>query len=170
VRATGISARAIVAAAAVTGLAACSGGVELAPSGKGLPVVTVDFTAAAEPGSVHTSTVHVTNPGPGDISRLAVSFALVGAPSSEGLPHPIVGPGRDRSTGDVVTVQPRPLSLSADGAVYRFDGLAEGGSVTLRFRLRVPEQPGIAANSVTVYDDADPSRARGARLETRVEG
>ena len=150
-------------------LAGCfSSGAELSSSGKALPVVTVDFVAVAQPGSVHTSALAIDNPGPGDISSLVVTFARVGAPAAEGLPNPIVDPGRGPDSGTVVDVRPRPSAASPD-VFYRFGPLPEGESITISFDLRVPEELGPAANSVTVYDDADPGRARGVRLETTVE-
>jgi hypothetical protein len=156
----------VLAALALALPAACFGGAELSASGKGLPVVTVDFPARARPGSVGTASVHVTNPGPGAIGRVTVAFARVGAPSAQGLPEPIVG---GSPAAGVVAVRPRPSSVSADGAVYRFGPLAEGASRIIEFDLRVPRGGGVFANSVTVYDDAEPDRAGGARLETRVE-
>jgi hypothetical protein len=156
---------------ALGALGACyRGGAELTPSGEGLPQVSADFPAEAAPGSVHSAPVRVANPGPGDIERLAVAFARVGAPAAEGLPHPLVDPGTSPESGIVVGVEPRPQSVSADRVVYRFGPLAEGDSVLIRFRLRVPRRPGIAATSVTAYDDVDPARARGVRLETTVRG
>jgi hypothetical protein len=142
----------------------------LTPSGEGLPQVAVEFPATSSPGSVHTAAVEVANPGPGDIERLAVSFALVGAPAVEGLPKTLIGAAGGERANSVLEVSPRPESVSPDGAVYRFDGLAEGESVTIEFELRVPRTPGPAANSVVVADESDPARARGARLETTVAG
>jgi hypothetical protein len=162
-----IRARAVALAVAVLAPAGCwRGASDLSPSGKGEPELGIEFPASAAPGSVHTARLRVTNPGPGDISRVAVSFALVGAPAAQGLPAPVVDAGRPRA---VVSVSPRPTSVSPDGVVYRFGALPEGGSMTIEFGLRVPRRRGLAANSVTVYDDVDPSRARGVRLETTVE-
>jgi hypothetical protein len=141
----------------------------LAPSGKGLPQVVVDFPATSNPGSVHTARLEVTNPGPGDIGRLAVSFALVGAPAAQGLPTPVVAAARRGRRTSVLAVSPRPTSVGSNGVVYRFAALPEGEVATIAFRLRVPRAEGQAANSVTVYDELDPSRARGVRLETTVK-
>lgn len=146
----------------------CAAGPSLTPSGKGWPVVTVTFPSSARPGSIHTATVRVDNPGPGDIGSLVVAFADVGAPSAEGLPTPIVSPGRHGSPG-VVRVHPRPTATSPDGVIYRFGAVAEGSTTTVDFELAVPTTLGTAANSVTAYDAAEPDRARGARLETKVE-
>jgi hypothetical protein len=141
----------------------------LSASGEGLPQVAVEFPETSAPGSVHTAALEIVNPGPGDIERLAVSFALVGAPAAQGLPVTLVGAAGGGRRDTVLGVSPRPMSVSPDGVVYRFEGLAEGESVTIEFELRVPDTPGVAANSVIVSDDSDPSRARGARLETTVE-
>src|SRR5918999_5708852 len=140
----------------------------LSPWGEGLPQVAVEFPAMSAPGSVHTAALEVANPGPGDIGRLAVSFALVGAPAAEGLPATLIGAAGGGRAQSVLAVSPRPMSVSPDGAVYRFGGLEEGESLTIEFELRVPRTPGVAANSVVVSDDSDPARARGARLETTV--
>jgi hypothetical protein len=145
------------------------GGAELSPSGKGLPQVTVAFPNHTAPGSIHRARLQVRNPGPGAIARVVVSFALVGAPAAEGLPTPLVD-ASGRGGRSVMEVSPRPTSVSPDGVVYRFDELPEGGSLAIDFRLRVPRRPGAAANSVTVYDDVDPTRARGVLLKTQVGG
>jgi hypothetical protein len=162
--------RSVIVLAALALAPACFGGAaELSESGQGLPVVSIDFPATASPHSVHPAALRVVNPGPGDIARLVVAFARVGAPAAEGLPHPLVDPGRSGESGSVMGVTPRPASVSEDGVVYRFGPLAEGRSVVIRFRVRVPRAPGPAANSVTIYDDVDPGRARGVRLETIVQ-
>jgi hypothetical protein len=161
--------RAAIVAIALFAMPACfSSGAELSDSGKGLPEVTVNFSTTAEPGSVHTARLSVSNPGPGDISSIVVAFARVGAPAAEGLPNPLVDPGETADSGAVVDVRPHPASASAD-VQYRFGPLQEGDSTTILFDVEVPEDPGPAANSVTVYDAADPGRARGVRLETSVE-
>ena len=142
----------------------------LSSSGKGLPEVAIEFPESTSPGSVHTAALQVANPGPGDIERLAVAFALVGAPAAEGLPSSLIRAAGGGRRDSVLGVSPDPTSVSPDGAVYRFEGLNEGESVTIEFELRVPRASGVAANSVVVSDDSDPSRARGARLETRIAG
>jgi hypothetical protein len=158
------------AAALLAAAPACWRGGELTESGKGLPVVAVDFPQNAAPGSVQTAVLSVENPGPGDIARVVVTFVRVGAPAAEGLPNPIVDPGRSPDSGEVVGVHPEPRSVSPDGLAFRFGALGEGEEMTIEFDLRVPEVAGIAANSVTVYDDLEPPRARGVRLETTVQG
>jgi hypothetical protein len=166
----GLVRRAATLAVLVGLAAACaSGTTELSPSGKGLPQLEVDFIARARGGSVHTSELTVRNPGPGDIATLAVSFARVGAPAAEGLPNPLVDPGLGPTSGTILRVRPRPASAAHD-VVYRFGSLAEDGSMTISFRVRVPQRPGPAASSVMVYDDTEPERASGVRLETVVEG
>ena len=159
----------VLVAVSLLATPACfSSSAELSESGKGLPEVTVEFPAETRPGSSHPAALEVTNPGPGDISSVVVTFARVGAPAAEGLPNPIVDPGRGPDSGTVAAVDPPPSASSRD-VMYRFGPLAEGDSATITFELEVPRTPGPAANSVTVYDAADPGRARGVRLETMVE-
>ncbi|MFN2489926.1 MAG: hypothetical protein ABR529_09360 [Actinomycetota bacterium] len=150
-------------------ITACSGRAELTPSGKGLPGASVRFPSRTEPGSVHTATLTVDNPGPGDIATLAVSFGRVGGPAAQGLPNPLVDPGRTPDSGSIVAVRPAPTGAAPD-VVYRFGPLSEEGTTTIEFEVRVPRAPGFAASSVTVYDDVEPTRARGLPLETTVEG
>jgi hypothetical protein len=140
----------------------------LSESGRGLPDVTVQFPDRTGPGTVHRALLEVGNPGPGDISNVVVAFARVGAPAAEGLPNPIVDPGRGPDSGTVVDVAPSPERSSKD-VLYQFGSLAEDETTGITFDLRVPQAAGLAANSVTVYDAADPSRARGVRLATTVE-
>lgn len=156
--------------AAVALLPGCFGpDPNVTETGKGRPIVSVGFAAQSAAGSVSTATVRVRNPGPGDMARIVVAFAYVGpAAGGEELPTPIVGPALRRKLSAVVKVHPEPRARSRDRVVYVFDGLAEGESAILHFDLRVPDEPGIAANSVTVYDGDDPERAAGGRLETLV--
>ena len=149
-------------------LGGCFGGAELSPSGEGLPRASITFPDSIPPGAVRRAELTVANPGPGDIESLSVDFARVGAPAAQGLPNPIVDPGRGRDSGAVVDVSPRPRRAAPDVS-YGFGPLPEGESVTLSFAVEVPEDPGVAANSVIVYDAADPGRAAGVRLETAVE-
>lgn len=152
-------------------LAACAAGDQgLSPSGEGLPRVSITFPGVAEPGSVQEAVLNVLNPGPGDLERISVTFVRVG-PSAPGepLPQPIVDAVAGRGNSAVVSVEPEPRSVSDDGVVYVFDGIPEGGSLRITFRLRVPVREGIAANSVTVSDATDLERAAGVRLETLVE-
>lgn len=51
---------------------------------------------------------------------------------------------------------------------YAFGGIAEGGSLTLEFDLRMPEESGSFGNSVQVYDGSEVERAAGIRLEIEV--
>jgi hypothetical protein len=62
-----------------------------------------------------------------------------------------------------------PAGISQDGVLYTFEGLDEGESGTFIFDVKVPEQPGTAANSVQVYDGQELERASGVRVETTVE-
>ena len=107
----------------------------------------------------------VSNPGPGDFSSTVVAFSRVGDPS---LPGPIVEPGR-RASRAVRAVEPKPVAVSPDGVVYTFEGIAEGESRTFVFTVRLPEKTGSFGNAVQVYDGGEPDRARGVRLQTRVE-
>lgn len=153
-------------------LAACAAGDQgLTPSGKGLPRVSITFPGVSAPGSVQEAVLNVINPGPGDLERISVTFVRVG-PSAPGqpLPQPIVDAAAGVGNEAVVSVDPKPRAVSDDGVVYVFDGIPEGGSLRITFRLKVPVQEGIAANSVTVSDATDLERAAGVRLETVVQG
>jgi hypothetical protein len=86
------------------------------------------------------------------------------------MPLPLVGIAMEgEESPSVLEVEPEPEGIGQGGVVYRFDGLAEGDSVVIRFTLKAPVVPGTAASSVQVYDGADVSRARGVRLQTSVE-
>lgn len=136
---------------------------DVTSSGRGLPDVVVEFPEASPARSVQTAAVTVANPGPGDISSLAIAFARVGNDP------PIVDSGSRGRNEAVVEVDPEPLTIDQAGVVYRFEGLAEGDAVAISFRLRIPDVQGIAANSVTVYAAEDVERVRGIRLETVVK-
>lgn len=142
---------------------------DLAPSGRGLPVISVDFPEEVPAGSVQDAVVHVANPGPGDINFLSVTFALI-APrqGSAEFPRPIVGQGNPDDHPDVEGVTPEPRAVSGDGVVFNFGPLAEGEETTIVFTLRMPDEPGPAANSLQVGDGQEIERARGLRLETVV--
>lgn len=151
--------------------AACFGGDDpnLAPSGRGLPVVDIAFPEVASAGSLEDAVLTVENPGPGDIRFLSVTFALVGPRQGQReFPVPIVGPGDPDDHPDVEGVSPEPRAVSGDGVVYNFGPLAEGEETTITFSLRLPEETGPAANSVQVGDGQELERARGVRLETMV--
>lgn len=135
---------------------------DLTDSGEGLPRVEVDFPASGPPGSVQTAVITVSNPGPGDMSGVAVTFARVGNF------YPIVDGGARSENDAVVSVDPPPRSIDASGVVYRFGALPEGGSATFTFELRLPDRRGPAANSLTVSAAEDLERFRGLRLETDV--
>ena len=167
----------LLAVTAVFG--ACTGqDPNLTESGKGRPTVTVGFPAAVAPGSVHDLKVTVDNPGPGDMSLLNVSFTLVGVAGERELPDPLIAPGTDGESASVVSVDPEPGSVSDDGTIYLFGDpggtsadpfLAEGRSISLTFRVKIPDRLGLLANSVTAYDGRDPTRARGVLVKTEVE-
>lgn len=137
----------------------------------GDPFITVDFPATAESGSIQTATFTISNPGPVDMGALVLAFARVG-PSQGGreLPFPIVDPGRDKVNPNIVAIDPEPAAISPDAVLFRFDGLEEGEEMVVSFELRIPEITGEVANSVTAYAGEDPSRAKGVRLSTQVQG
>ena len=136
--------------------------------GESRPVVTADFPEVVEPGSVHTLELAIENPGPGVFSSLFVTFSQVGAAAGESLPEPIVDVPVKGRPEPVVDVDPEPVKV-AEGIRFRFSPLPEGETREIRFELRVPEQAGVAANSVQVYDGAKPDRIRGVLVSTRVQ-
>ena len=131
------------------------------------PVVTVEFPAIVEAGSVHTAILEVTNPSASDIKALFVSFSLVGTAGGEDLPTPIVG-AVTGGLSPVVAIEPEPSAVG-EGVRFGFGILAAGETRTIEFSLRAPQIVGRAANSVVVYDGQRPERAGGALLETMVE-
>jgi len=144
---------------------ACYGSdTSLTESGKGRPELTIEFPSSVEPGSTHTAVLAITNPGPGDIGTLLVDFRLVG-----GVDNPLISAGAKSENPSVAGVEPEPSTVSADGIVYHFEGLAEGESTTIEFDLVVPETLGVVGNSVVVSDAAEIDRARGVLLQTTVE-
>jgi hypothetical protein len=151
--------------------AGCFGGdANVTETGMGLPVVSAEFPDPVEAGSTHNLEVSVENPGPGDMETVAVAFALIGPKAGDaGFPAPLIGLGVDGESPSIVEVQPSPNGVSADAVVYTFEGIAEGESATYTFRVTVPNEPGIAANSVQVYDGQEIDRAAGIRVETTVE-
>jgi hypothetical protein len=158
-----------VVAAAVLLLGACSDGAGRTTSGLGLPQVSVTFPAASKPGATHVARLHVSNPGPGRMSSIVVSFSRTGpSPGASALPPPIVDVGFAQSNAAITAIRPRPNGVSPDGVVYTFDALAVGSSTTIAFTLKVPKTPGVVANAVIVYDGGHTDRARGVRLQTVV--
>ncbi|MDQ3957704.1 MAG: hypothetical protein M3273_05210 [Actinomycetota bacterium] len=143
---------------------------DVSESGKGKPVLSVEFPERVEGGSAATATLTVENPGPGDMRSVVVAFAAVGAPASEGLPAELVPIASDDDNPAIASVEPEPAEVSPDGVVYVFDGLRAGESVDIRFEIIAPESAGRAASSVSVYDGGDTTRIRGLRLETLVTG
>lgn len=130
----------------------------------GRPVLSVDFPAVSEPGSVETATFTITNPGPGRMNSVFLAFARVG------IDVPIVEAGAQHENPYIVAIDPEPDAVSIDGVVFRFPGLDEGRSMTVSFDLKIPTERGIAANSVTAYPGEDLERAKGVRLQTQVGG
>jgi hypothetical protein len=139
--------------------AACFGADD---SGPRPPEVSIDFPATSEAGSVQTMILTVTNPGPEPMSSVLVTFTRVG------IDVPIVDGAARRDNPAVVSIDPEPLTVDQSAVVYQFDGLADGESTTIEFRLKVPVRRGVAANSVQVSDGGSPDRLRGLRLETTV--
>jgi hypothetical protein len=93
----------------------------------------------------------------------------VGQPSVQGgIPPAIVPLGAAGENEVVLEIRPEPIAVSADGIVYIFEGLGEGEAKTIEFEIRVPEDPGSAANAVIVSDAQDVERARGTRMETTI--
>jgi hypothetical protein len=70
----------------------------------------------------------------------------------------------------IVSISPEPEASSIEAVVFRFGGLGVGESMTMRFELKVPEELGPAANSVTAYPGESPELAKGVRLGTEVTG
>jgi hypothetical protein len=140
------------------------------PEGAGLPELEIGFPDSSASGSVQPAVLTITNPGPRPMSTVVVAFARVGpAAGGRELPDPIVDGGAQRRNPAIVSIDPEPRAVSLAAVEFTFDGLAEGESAEITFELRVPSEPGEAANSVTVYEGSDPSRVRGARLATTVQ-
>lgn len=149
---------------------ACGSDAGLTESGKGYPELSITFPETAKVSAEAEAVLTIENPGPGDIDTLAVAFATIApSPGTRELPLPIVGIGSGKANPAIVAVDPEPRAISQDGVVYTFDGLEEGASTDITFTLKMPVRPGIAANSVQVYDGRDIERARGIRLQTTVE-
>jgi hypothetical protein len=150
---------------------ACGSDAGLTEGGKGYPELSIDFPEAARASETARAVLTVSNPGPGDIDTVAVAFATIApSPGTREFPIPIVGIGSGGENPTVLEVSPEPRAVSDDGVVYTFEGIEEGDSTSITFTLKMPVQPGIAANSVQVYDGRDIERARGIRLQTTVEG
>lgn len=159
--------RVLVTGCALLLLVGCAGpDPNLTETGAGKPQLTVDFPQTAAPGDVVTASIEVTNPGPRDMDSIVVSFARVGDPS---LPEPIVEPRKGRIQSGIEDIRPEPRGESPADATYAFGGIAEGGSLTLEFDLRMPEESGSFGNSVQVYDGSEVERAAGIRLEIEIE-
>jgi hypothetical protein len=140
-------------------------------SGKGKPLLTVGFPESVSRGSLQTATFTVENPGPGDMGSVVIAFASVGVAGASGpLPTELVPVTTSPENPVVESISPEPRDVSDDGVIYVFDGLEEGGSLDIAFRIRVPGTAGPAANSVSVYAGEDSTRIRGVRLQTVVTG
>lgn len=164
--------RVVAATFALAFLAACFGpDPNLTESGKGKPLLTVDFPERVSRGSVETATLTIENPGPGDMGSVVVAFATVGVAGASGpLPAELVPVTTSSANPAVASVSPEPSDVSDDGVIYVFDGLEEGASREITFDIRVPDAPGAAANSVSVYAGEDSDRIKGVLLQTEVTG
>jgi hypothetical protein len=167
-----VTKRLLVALLALASLAACFGpDPNLTESGQAKPLLSAEFPPEVEAGAAATATLTVENPGPGDIGTVTVAFAGVGAPAASGpLPNDLVPITTSSANPALRSVDPEPTEVSDDGVVYYFGALPEGETLEIAFEIVVPEQPGPAAASVSVYDGNDPDRIRGLRLETEVRG
>jgi hypothetical protein len=132
-------------------------------SGKGIPQVAVDLPARVEAGSVQDAEVSVTNPGPGDMTSVVISFTRVGTD------FPIVDTGSAGASRSILSVDPKPLSVNPAQLVYTFGPLPEGETRTFAFEVRIPQHEGTAANAVTAYDGRETDRVKGIRMYTSVE-
>lgn len=152
--------RVLTAVALALVLGACYGAGS--DSGPAPPEVSLSFPATSEAGSLQTMTLTVTNPAPEPMSSVLVTFVRVG------MDTPIVDAAAGHTNPAIVSIDPVPLTVDQAAVVYQFDGLAEGESATIEFRLKVPVRRGVAANSVQVSDGGAPDRLEGIRLETTV--
>jgi len=142
---------------------------DVTPEGAGLPELQIDFPEESDAGSIQLAELTITNPGPEPMSTVVIAFARVGpSGSGEELPAAIVDGGAKRRNPAVLSIDPEPRAISLSAVEFTFDGLAEGESTEITFELKVPEAVGEAANSVTAYEGSNPSRIRGARLQTIV--
>jgi hypothetical protein len=140
----------------------------LTESGKGKPQVAIEFPEQVQALSVTELVVTVTNPGPGDMTGFSIEFSLVGKAGEETLPTPLVAPGARERSPSIDGVEPEPNGVSLEGVRFFFGPLEEGESTDVRFEVKAPEEPGIAANAVIVSDVEEIDRSRGVRLLTEV--
>jgi hypothetical protein len=149
---------------------ACFGsGTRTTETGRGLPQLTVRFPATAAPTATEDLVLSISNPGPGEMDSVFVAFTNVGAPGS-GLGQELIPFASGGENPAIAGIDPRPESVSEDGVVYRFPGLAVGESTTITFSIVVPTDRGVAASSVQVYDGNEVDRAVGERVSTTVQG
>ena len=137
-------------------------------AGEQKPVVSVDFPATAEAGSIQTAVVNVQNPAASDIESLFVSFSALAVAGGEDFPTPIVGGALTGKDSAVIDVQPEPVA-EGEGVRFGFGPLEAGETTTIRFELRMPETTGPAANSIAVYDGTIPERSSGDSIEVTLE-
>jgi hypothetical protein len=137
----------------------------------GRPEISVEFPETAAPGSTQTAVFTIRNPGPNEMKSVFLAFARVGpAPGASVIPVPIVDPGAQHVNPAIVSISPEPEASSIEAVVFRFGPLGVGESITISFELKVPEDPGPAANSVSAYPGENPELAKGVRLGTEVGG
>jgi hypothetical protein len=141
----------------------------LTESGKGKPTLVVEFPATVSPGESEDLVLEISNPGPGDMESVFVAFTHVGVPGS-GLGNALIPFGADGENPAIESIEPEPESVSDDGSVYAFAGLAAGSSTTITFTVVAPRARGPAANSVQVYDGSELERGTGKRVATSVQG
>jgi hypothetical protein len=151
-------------------LAACfDPSPDVTEAGKGLPLLTVEFPAEVEPGSVHDLVVTVENPGPGDMPAFFIAFGTVGVGGEAVVAEPLLVAGPPgQPSPSVLEVEPEPVTVGQGGLVFKFGPLQEGESRTVTFAVQAPEESGTYANSVQAYDATEIDRIRGARLQTTV--
>lgn len=143
----------------------------LTEGGKGKPLVTAEFPERVPRGGTATATFTIENPGPGDMGSVVMAFATVGVAGASGpIPGELVPLTTSSDNPVIASIEPEPRSVSDDGVIYVFDGLPEGESRDISFEIRVPEEAGPAANSVSVYAGEDADRIRGVLLQTEVTG
>ena len=136
--------------------------------GEQKPVVTIDFPATAETGSVQKAVLTIENPAASDIESLFVSFSALAVAGGEDFPQPIVTADVAGAESSVVDVEPEPVA-QGEGVRFGFGPLEAGETMTISFDLRMPETTGNAANSIAVYDGTLPERATGGSIETSLE-
>ncbi|HET7481386.1 MAG TPA: hypothetical protein VFK89_00860 [Actinomycetota bacterium] len=146
-------------------LAGCYGPDPDVTDAGGKPELTLDFPDPAPAGTVQELTITVSNPGPEDMDSVVVAFSRLGDPR---LPPPLIDVAAKREPGAITDITPSPNGTSPDRVVFTFDGIREGDSRTITFRVEMPADAGFYGNAILVYEGSHPGRAKGVRLETHV--